>query len=243
MTEPLNREQFRIAVADAVGGVLNVYREVDAMFREITAALSEGAPQFVPLIKRMVPGSSSKNPDARYLRNYQASIFVPADAADEDDEDDEEEDDEGEDADDDDGEPPRKEKRVLTFKVGSAMLVARAAIYDRSRPAFEPNLMIGALSNCRMDTNLSPGTPLKSKPGRFKRIFRAIDASRGGSGKPLQTVVTAQVVGQPKNKNSKLIFDVPATMRIYPLFDVKSETVQDIVAAARKDWAMATEPR
>jgi hypothetical protein len=117
------------------------------------------------------------------------------------------------------------------------MLVARVAIYDRSRPAFEPNLMIGALSNCRLDANLSPGTLLRSKPSRFKRIFRAIDASRGGIGKPLQTVVTAQVVGQPKGKNSKLIFDVPTPMRTYPLFDITSDKVQEIVTAVRKDWA------
>jgi hypothetical protein len=245
MTEALTREQFRIAVADAVSGVLNVYREADAMFRDISAALSDGEPRFVPFIKRLVPGSGSKSPDARYLRSYQASIFVPADAVEEDDEeDDDEDDDEVEDADDEEAEPSKKEKRVLTFKVGSAMLVARVAIYDRSRPAFEPNLIIGVLCNCRLDANLTPGTLLRSKPGRFKRIFRAIDAPRGVSTKPLQTVVTAQVVGQPKSKNSKLIFDAPASMRTYPLFEITSNKVQEIVTAVRKDWAAATgEPR
>lgn len=242
MTEPLTREQFRTAVADAVSGVLNVYREVDALFRDISAALSDGEPRFAPFIKRIVPGSGSKNPDARYLRNYQASIFVAAaDATEEDDDEDDEDDEEG--ADDEEAEPSRKEKRVLTFRVGSAMLVARAAIYDRSRPAFEPNLMIGTLANCRLDANLAPDTLLRSKPGRFKRIFRVIDAPRGAPGRPLQTVVTAQVVGQPKNKNSKLIFDAPAAMRIYPLFEITSDKVQEIVTAVRRDWVAATEPR
>lgn len=240
MTEPLTREQFRMAVADAVSGVLNVYREVDAMFRDISAALSDAEPRFVPLIKRLVPGSGSKNPDARYLRNYQASIFVPADAAEEDDEDDEEDDDDVEDADDEEVEPPKKAKRVLTFKVGSAMLVVRAAIYDRARPKFEPNLTIGVLSRCRPDVSLPPGTMLRSKPGRFKRLFRAIDAPGGGPGKPLQTTVTAQVVGQPKSKNSKLIFDAPTSMRSYPLFEITSDKIHEIVTTVRQDWAAAT---
>ncbi len=73
MTESLTREQFRTAVADAVSGVLNVYREVDAMFRDLTIALSDAEPRFVPLIKRMVPGAGSKNPDARYLRKLSGS--------------------------------------------------------------------------------------------------------------------------------------------------------------------------
>jgi hypothetical protein len=115
MTEALNRDQFRVAVADAVSGVLNVYREVDTMLRDLTNALNEDEPRLVPLVRRLVPGAGSKNPDARYLRNYIASVFVPADAA-EDDLDDEDEDEEGEEVDDEDDESASGPKRMLTSR-------------------------------------------------------------------------------------------------------------------------------
>jgi hypothetical protein len=240
MTEPLTREQFRAAVADAVSGVLNVYREVDAMFRDLTIALNDAEARFVPLIKRMVPGAGSKNPDARYLRNYQAAIFAPADATEDDDEDDDEEDEDVEDGEDEDVETPKTAKRALTLKVGSALLVARAAIYDRSRPTFEPALTVGVLARCRVDSNTPAGTVLKTKAGRFKRIFRAIDAHRGAAGKPLLTAVTAQIVGPSKSKNSKLTFDTPTPMRAYPLFEITADNIRNVVEAVRSDWAIAT---
>jgi hypothetical protein len=112
-------------------------------------------------------------------------------------------------------------------------------IYDRSRPTFEPALTVGVLARCRVDANTPAGTVLKTKAGRFKRIFRAIDAHRGGAGKPLLTAVTAQIVGPSKNKNSKLTFDAPTPMRAYPLFEITADNIRNVVAAVRSDWVVA----
>jgi hypothetical protein len=211
--------------------VLNVYREVDAMLRELAAALADEEPRFVPLVKGLVPGAT-KNPDARHLRNYHAYFFVPASTAEPEDEDDEEEEDEEED------ETP-KQKRSLTIEVGSGLVVARVAIYDRSLPKFEPNLRVGVLTKCRVDTALPAGAQLKVPRGRFRRIVRAVDANQGGPGKPLRTNTVVQVVGQPKMK-PKLVFDVPDGLREYPLFDVTPERIVEIAASIRETWRAST---
>ena len=78
MTQDLDAKQFQQAVADAIKGVLNVYREADALLRELQNAL-EGA--FVPLVKRLVPRNRRQNPDSQYLPNYLATVFVPASTA------------------------------------------------------------------------------------------------------------------------------------------------------------------
>ena len=65
LPESSQRKQFNVAVANAITGVLNVYREVDAMFRELTAALAAAEPRLVPFTGRkpLVPGAGSKNPE------------------------------------------------------------------------------------------------------------------------------------------------------------------------------------
>jgi hypothetical protein len=237
MAQPLTREQFRTAVADAVNGVLNVYREVDAILRELGAALAAADDElrFVPLVKRLVPAAGSKSPDARYLRNYHAAIFSPVDVSE--DEDDEEEDEE--DGDEDEGDAAAQPKRPLTIETGSGIVVARAAIYDRGTTGFEPNLVVGALMRCRVDADVALGTQLKVSRSRFRKLLRAIDGHRGAIGKPIHTGVPANVVGQPKHK-LKLIFDLPKPLQVYPLFEVTPDKIQGIARKVREDWIAAT---
>src|SRR5262245_14965365 len=116
MAEPLNREQFRITIAQAIDGVLNVYHEVDAMLRELAQALGADEPRFKNLVKRLVPGAG-KNPDARFLRDYYDWVFSPVDAEEE--EDDEEDEDE-ESEDEEDG-SSKKSKKALTVPAGSGV--------------------------------------------------------------------------------------------------------------------------
>ena len=234
MAEPLTREQFRTAVADAVNGLLNVYREVDAMLRELGTILSEAEPRFVQLGKKLVPASGSKNFDARYLRNYHAAIFAPADTSEEEEEV-EDEDEEEDENDEGDGEVEKKPKRPLTIATGSGIIVAQATIYDRARQGFEPNLVVRALMRCRADSQLVNGTRLKVSRYRFRKILRAMNNHLGAPGKPLHTGVSVQVSGQPKTKY-KLIFDVLSPVQSIPLFEITPEKLQEIASKARQDW-------
>ncbi|HTR55012.1 MAG TPA: hypothetical protein VMJ10_30210 [Kofleriaceae bacterium] len=227
----LTREQFKTAVSDAVTGILNVYREVDTMLRELGAALGGDEPRFVPLIKKLVPGAGSKNPDARYLRNYHAAIYALADESEEDE--DEEEEEEGEDE---EGDGASPNKKTLTIQTGGGIIVARATVYQSgSASGFEPSLVVGALTGCRLDTSVPPGTGLKLSRSRFRKLLRVFDGHLT-AGKQLKTGISTHVIDKPKEKH-KLIFDVPASPHVMPLFDVTPAKIQEIAAAVRKVFA------
>lgn len=234
----LTREDFRAAVADAVNGLLNVYREVDAMLRELGTALGSDEPRFSMLGKKLVPTASSRNPDARYLRDYHAAVFTPSDASD----DDEEDDDEDDDGEDEDDGATQKTKKALTIETGSGILLARAAIHDRSTTGFEPNLVVVALTRCRVDPDVPSGTLFKVSRSRLRKIIRAMDGFRWISSKPVNTLntrVSVQVVGQPKNKHT-LFFDVPKEPERHPLFDVTPDKIREIARRVRESWSAAT---
>lgn len=234
----LTQEQFRIAVADAAAAVINVYREVDAMFRELGVALGEGDPGFKTLVKRLVPGANRKNPDARYLRNYVAWVFAPIAAEQEEDEDDEE----GEGEDEEEEDAP-KQKRAILLPVGSGIVLARAAIYDRGATvgaAFEPHLMIAVLKNCRVDVPTDPGAEVRVPRSRFKTILSALGRHTEPPGKPFLTGVPVQLEGQGKGKAKyRLVFDLPHAARRYPLFDVTPGKIAELAGATRAIWTGA----
>lgn len=237
MTDTLTQDQFRTAVADATAAVLNVYREVDAMFRELAAALADGEPSFSMLVKRLVPGSGRKNPDARYLRNYVAAVFAPVNSVpeDEEEEDGEDEEEEEEDA------PKTKQKRAILVPVGSGIVLARAAIYDRSVPNFEPHLMMAVLTNCRVDVPTEPNAQVRVPRSRFKTIQSALGRHRASPGQPFPTGVPVQLEGQPKNKpKHRLVFDLPHPVRRYPLFELKPDKVIEVAHATQEAWRTAT---
>ena len=232
MAEPLTREQFNTAVADAVAGVLNVYREVDAMFRELNAALAAAEPRLVPFTGRkpLVPGVGGKNPDGSYLKNYRAWIYAPVAELEEDDgeEDDEDgEEDEGEEA---------MTKGPLALAEGTGLVAVRSTIFDRGVSGFEPNLVVGTLLRCRVDPVVTAGTELKIRRGHFKRVLREID--KASSAKTVKTTVPV-TVGTVKNKH-RLVFDVPGPWRRYPLFDITPATIHQIANTIRAGLAQST---
>lgn len=231
MADPLSREQFRIAVAQAIDGVLNVYHEVDAMLRELAIALGADEPRFTTLIKRLVPGAG-KNPDARFLRDYHAFVFSPANSADEEDEEEEDEDTE----DDDDG-GTKKAKKPLTVPSGSGVVIARAAIYNRSTTTFEPMLTIACLRNWQTSTELPPGTPLRIRRGNFRRLMRDVDRHRWAAGKvnTLKTTVPVHIPGMGKGKPT-LVCELANVPDRIPLFDIRPATVQEIARNVRATW-------
>lgn len=220
MTEQLTREQFKVAVSDAVTGILNVYREVDTMFRELTATLDASEPRVAPFTGRkpLVPGASGKNPDSYYLRNYRAWIYSPATEI-EDDEGEEEE----EEVEDDEDENESTKKGPLTLAEGTGLVAVRATIFDRAVSNFEPNLVVGTLLRCRVDPVVPAGTELKIKRGLFKKVLREID--KVGAAKTVKTSIPV-TVGSVKNKH-KLVFDMPGPWTRYPLFDITPATVQE----------------
>jgi hypothetical protein len=234
MAEPLNREQFRTALAQAIDGVLNVYSEVDAMLRELAMALAADEPRFKALVKRLVPGAG-KNPDTRFLRDYHASAFSPADAEDEDDE----EDDEDEESEDDEDGASKKLRKALTVPAGSGIVLARAAIYDRGATTFEPNLLIASLQNWRVAGDIAPGTPIRITRTRIKRLLRIVDSHRWGAGKAisaLKTQIPVQPLGFPKGKHT-LLCDITSLPERLPLFDVTPAAIQGIASRVRATWS------
>lgn len=227
MAELLTREQFNTAVADAIAGILNVYREVDAMFRELTAVLAATEPRLAPLTgkKALVPSAGGKNPDSYHLRNYHARFYAPMSEIDEDEGEDSDYD--SEDGEDEEAEP--KKKNPLTFAEGTSLVAVRAMVFDRGVSNFEPHLAVGTLLRCRVDPVVPAGTELKVKRNLFKRVLRELD--KVGSATTVKTTVPV-TVGKVKNKHM-LVFDTPGPWTRYALFDITPATVQDIAAAIR----------
>ncbi|HVV85434.1 MAG TPA: hypothetical protein VHE35_20385 [Kofleriaceae bacterium] len=237
MSEPLTRQQFNAAVADATAAVVNVYREVEAMFRELALALGDGDPSFGQVVKRLVPAPGRKHPDARHLRNYVANVFAPVIAQPEDDDDDEEgegEDEEGE-------EEAPKTKKAILIPVDSGIVLTRAHVYDRNVAGFEPHLLVAVLTRCRVDMPTEPGAKVKVPRSRFKSILSALGRHTDPPGKPFPTGVPVHLEGQAKSKpKSKLIFDLPYAPVRYPLFDLTPEVVRGVAAKTRELWRAAT---
>ena len=168
---------------------------------------------------------------------------MPVDAADDDEEPDDEE--EGESEEEEEEEEPRKNK-VLTLKSGGGIVIATAAVYDRNASAFEPTLLVGALTRCRTEPDAPPGAVFKVPRPRLKQIVRAVNVFGGGTGK-FQTGAVVNIEGQSKGKGKgkgkakhKLVFDVPQALQRYPLFDVTPKLMATITQGVRSAWTSAT---
>lgn len=233
MAEALTRDQFNAAVADAVTGLLNVYREVDAMARELRTALEASAPPLRSWLPGapLVPGAGRKNPDGKYLRGYRAWFFVPgAPDGDEDDEDAEEDaDDEGGDAED----AVSTKKSSLLIPAGSNLAVVSATVFEAGRKDFVPNLAVAVMARCRAAADVPAGTDLKIRRSRLRQVLRAIDQHKGTGTVSTGIPITA---GTAKHKHT-LVFDLAAPWTRYPLFDVTSALIPEI---AGKLHAQAT---
>jgi len=201
------------------------------MFRDLAAALGGDEPRLTPLVKKLVPPAGNKNPDARYLRNYHAWVFAPAnELSEEDEEEDEDEADEEE-------TEGKKARRTLSIREGTCLVVARAMVFDRGVANFEPNFVVGVLLRCRVSEPVPPGSELKIGRGRFRKVLRAIDNHRGGAGKPIQTDVPV-TVGNQKNKH-KLVFDMPGLWKRHALFDVTPPLIQEMAEAVRANFSVS----
>ena len=230
MSEAMTEVEFRHAVAVAIKGVLNVYREADALLRELAAALEATEPRFAVVAKRVVPGVSRKSPDARYLRCYLSAVLAPSntdaevigDAGDEEDEDGEE--DEGE-------ERPAK---VVVVPTNGSLIVARVAIYDPDHAeGFEPNLRVTVLGNCRAATKgVAADAAFRVRRNLFRRIVRAADGASVG---PVRPKGTATIEG-PKKVRTSLEFDLTTPPIVRSLFSIVPDEVPTLAAQIATAW-------
>lgn len=229
MAEELDAAQFQRAIADAIKGVLTVYREAEALLRELQGVLRNGSPAFVPLVERVAPGVRRAEPGTRYLRSYVASVLAPIGATDI--EEDGEDEDDDEDLDDDEGGETKTAKQ-LTLRVGAGILIPRVEIYGSGRSDFVPSLTMTSLTRSWVVPELPVGTPLKVPRGRFRKILRLMDKS---GGKNIDARVSVHVLNKPKEKH-KIGFTMAPVQR-YPLFDVTPDKLEAIAAEVRTHWA------
>lgn len=229
MADELDAVQFQRAIGDAIKGVLAVYREADALLRELQGVLRSGSPGFVTVADRIAPGARRGEPGTRYLRSFVASVLAPADATEVDDELEDDVDDEDED--DEDGETSVA-KKTLTLRVGAGLLIPRVEIFGSGSKDFVPSLVITSLIRSRVVPELPTDTPLKVSRSRFRKIVRLIDKS---DGKTIEPRVAVHVLNKPKEKH-KLGFTMASALR-YPLFDVTPDKLDTIADAIRNQWA------
>jgi hypothetical protein len=230
VSESMTELEFRQAVAAAVRGVLNVYREADALLRELAEAFAATEASFGVVAKRITPGVSRRSPDARYLRSYLATVLAPrtadaevlGDAGDDDDEDGEE--DEGE-------ERPTK---VVIVPTGGSLVVTRVAIYDPDQAeGFEPNLRVTVLSNCRAASqDVAADAAFRVRRSLFRRIVRAAD---GASAESVQPKGTATLEG-PKKQRTALAFDVATPPIVKSLWSVAPDELPTLAAQVASAW-------
>lgn len=233
MGEELTREQFRVAVADAAIGIVNIYREVELLLRELGTALAALPAGFVPFGARVVPGVK-KNPDARFLRNYIATAYRVGDDDDIDDGDDADDDDGGETEDEEEVAPARRS--ALTLSSGECLVMSRASIYQRGDAAFEPNLQIQILTRCRVEPDIS-ATEYRISRGRVRGLLRTFAAHRGPPGKAFRSNLPVTIEGQPRGKaKHRLVFDLPEPPLRWPLFEVTVEALPAIAAEVQAAW-------
>lgn len=234
MSEAMTESEFQRAVAAAVRGVLNVYREVDAFLREFAAAMEGVEPHFIVAAKRIVPGVSRKNPEARFLRSYLATVLAPPTVeGDGEDEPPEDEDDDG-----DDEEAEERPSRKIVVPTGGSLIVARVAIYDPDHAdAFAPNLRITLLGDCRAKADgVASDARFRIKRGLFRRIVRAADDATIGVVEPRGTAI----IDVPKKTRTGLRFTVATAPIVLPLFGLAPDDVPTLAAQVAREWRALT---
>lgn len=224
----LDEKQFHRAVAEAIRGVLNVYREADALLRELRDGLRSGTPAFSPVVDRLVPGLRG-DADARYLRRYIATILTPLTASPDNEPDDDDDDDE--DGDDDSDEVGKK--KVSALDIGTALLIARVSLYGPGGVDFVPKLTLTTLRNVRIDGGPSSGQ-LKMSNNRYKKLIRALDNQQPGIG-TIKPKLTTHPLGKPKDKRG-MVFDISAAPTSYSLYTITPQHLELIVTQVRNAW-------
>jgi hypothetical protein len=244
----LTRDQFQAAVAAAIAGVEQLYREVDLLIARLREELAEEPEPLV--LKRGTLGKAGKEDSKRVVVRYEyGALFEPAaddDEVDEDDDLDDEDADEDEDEQQDGSKAKRKSRKGRHEIVASQPLLAvRIAMFDpRKRASFEPQIQFAVMSEWALgDTPVQPEDRFTLQAYMLRRVARAL-ADRAGvaNGARIRTSAAARGgTGLPKGKSRKLSCSLPAGVQTVPLYSINAtQALESLAEQMKQMWISVT---
>jgi len=237
----ISREEFAKAVAETVGSVEHLYKEVDRFFSGLRADLSE-SPNPLGLVRGSSFGKSRLR-DGRKIHYEYPVLFGPINL-DEDDEDNEDLDDE------DDGVSGSSRKKLPDPEVVSEqpLLAVRVTIYDPESPkSSEPTFHYAVCSDWSLANDPQPETGLRFllKAHMFSRIPKALD-SKVEKGQRVRTQARVNKViggkkgllGAKKGTERNLSCRLPLGAKRIPLFVLNDpEQLEKLVQDIKDMWS------
>jgi hypothetical protein len=245
----LTRDQFQAAVAAAIAGVEQLYREVDLLIARLREELAEEPEPLV--LKRGTLGKAGKEDSKRVVVRYEyGALFEPAaddDELDEDDELDDEDADEDEDVEQAAGSKAKRKRRKSRHEIVASqpLLAVRIAMYDpRKRAGFEPQVQFAVMSDWALgDTAAQPEDRFTLQAYMLRRVARAL-ADRAGvaNGVRIRTSAAARGgTGLQKGKSRKLSCSLPAGVQTVPLYAVDTaQALESLAEQMKQMWISVT---
>lgn len=241
----LTAEQFQLAVAAAIEGVENLYRQVDLLIAKLREQLAED-PDPLALIRGTL-GKSGKEDSKRVVVRYEyGALFEPATEDEEelDDEDDEDDDSEDEDV---DGSVTSKSKGKRKggrhdIVAGQPLLAVRIGMFDpRKRTSFAPEVQFAVMTDWALGDSTSQADDRFSLQSyMLRRVTRAL-ADRTGmpSGARIKTSAAARsITGTSKGKSRKLTCALPAGVEAVPLYSINNaEALEKLADRIKVMWS------
>lgn len=239
----LTAQQFQEAVAAAIEGVENLYRQVDLLIAKLREQLAE-EPDPLKLVRGTL-GKSGKEDSKRVVVRYEyGALFEPATGDDEDldDEDDVVDDDaEDEDVDDSVGSKSKGKHKGGGHEIvaGQPLLAVRIGMFDpRKRASFTPEVQFAVMSDWALgDSAAQPDDRFRLQSYMLRRVARAL-ADRTGAPKASRIKTNAaarSTSGASKGKSRKLSCALPAGVEAFPLYSINNaealETLADRIKA------------
>jgi hypothetical protein len=241
----LTAEQFQLAVAAAIEGVENLYRQVDLLIAKLREQLAED-PEPLTLIRGTL-GKSGKEDSKRVVVRYEyGALFSPAtdDEEDLDDEDDEDDDPEDEDVDEAVASTSKGTRKGGRYEIvaGQPLLAVRIGMFDpRKRTSFAPEVQFAVMSDWGLGDSTSQADDRVSLQSyMLRRVTRAL-ADRTGmpSGTRVKTSAAARsIAGASKGKSRKLTCALPAGVEAVPLYSINNaEALEKLADRIKAMWS------
>lgn len=212
----LSRQDFAVAVNDAIAAVRHLYREVDLLVQGVREQLAatESLGQM-----RGTFAKSGKGMNRLIVRFEYGALFAPVDDADLEDDGD---DDDGLDADNGDAEPPKRKKIELTDQ---RLLCLRIALHPVTpETSFEPIIEYAVMDQWRVGDAVIPAGASVALPSyMLKRIPPSLaDRIDSKPGTLLRTRAAAHKGSGPRAKGGKrLSCHLPQGVKSVPLYELK----------------------
>jgi hypothetical protein len=221
----LTREQFQTAVAAAIAGVEQLYRELDLLIARLREELAEEPEPLV--LKRGTLGKAGKEDSKRVVVRYEyGALFEPAADDDDLDEDDDVEDEDADEDDDVDQAAGSKAKRKRgksrhEIVASQPLLAVRIAMFDpRKRASFEPQVQFAVMSDWALgDTPAQPEDRFTLQAYMLRRLARAL-ADRAGVASGARIRTSAEHVA----RGSKRARAASSVVRCRPVFKLCRST-------------------